>query len=621
MPDVSNRSRSAGHFAAQSVLLVACLLGLLWVWGSTWQLAGGTSPSVATTVDFVPGQLLVRLKGNAFTDRAETFFVTRGYPVLNRIPAIGVWLIAVPAGHELATAAALQADDRVAYAEPNYWRSLRPAGQMATGETPPAPFHRPNRTPNDPYYNTPNYQWGLARIEAPQAWDVSTGTTQTVVAVLDTGVDSAHPELASKLVPGYDFVNTDHDASDDNGHGSHVAGIIGAVTNNGRGIAGLSWLTRIMPVKVLDRNGQGTVYTVTQGIRWAVQNGARIIHLSLASTIPSQSEQEAIDYAYSQGAVIVAPAGNLYQEGNPVIYPAAYPHVIGVGATSISDQRSPFSETGPFVDLTAPGGGSEEYGNSDVRSFILSTYWSGQPPLPPWPAAGYQAFGGTAQAAAHVSGLSALIWAVNGALTSDQVQQKMQQSAVDLGAVGRDDAFGYGRINALAALQLAQPPATPTPTHTATSTPTPTLTPTATRTPTPTATPRAQLAVSTRQLTFFASNAGDPEPVTISIFNQGGGTLLWTASDSPSWLIALSASSGTASVLSPGTLTVAVYRGSLVYGIRTGKITVSSNTPGVIGSPQIINLRFVYLPSFPKLHLPLVLSEGWASRSWASATD
>jgi type VII secretion-associated serine protease mycosin len=299
-------------------------------------------------------------------------------------------------------------------------------------------------TPNDTYYSA--YQWNLPQIEAPHAWALSTGSGDVIVAVLDTGVDLDHPDLQGKTVSGRDFVNNDSDASDDEGHGTHVAGIVAARTNNSRGVAGVSWESKIMPVKVLDWSGSGTHSEIAEGIRWAADHGAHIINLSLGGESGSTTLQNAVNYAYNRGALMVASAGNSYQEGNPVIYPAAYPHVLAVAATGDQDEHASYSETGSYVDVAAPGGNPTGSWDSNPNHWIMSTYLGGS---------GYAQVAGTSQAAPHVAGLAALIWSVSSSLSNDQVEQTIEETAVDLGDSGRDNVFGHGRIDAHSALVRA----------------------------------------------------------------------------------------------------------------------------------------------------------------------
>jgi serine protease len=298
--------------------------------------------------------------------------------------------------------------------------------------------------PNDTYYD--HDQWNLRQINLPLAWPMSTGSPTLTIAIVDTGIDLGHPDLAAKIVPGYDFVNNDNNPSDDEGHGTHVAGIAGAIGDNLIGVAGVAWNPRLMPVKVLDNEGSGLYSWIAAGITWAADHGARIINLSLTGGSASSTLQNAVNYAYGKGCLVVAAAGNDYEHGNPVKYPAAFPHVVAVAATTNTDGHASYSETGSYVDLAAPGGDATSSSDPDPYHWIMSTYWRSQ--------ASYAQIVGTSQATPHVAGLAALIWSVKPNLSNDQVEYIMESAAVDLGSAGRDDTFGYGRINAMAALGL-----------------------------------------------------------------------------------------------------------------------------------------------------------------------
>lgn len=204
--------------------------------------------------------------------------------------------------------------------------------------------------PNDTSYVQ---QWAPKLIGAETAWDTTTGSAGIIVAVLDTGLDLDHPEFAGKTVPGWDFYNNDADPSDDNGHGTHVTGVIGALTNNALGIASIGRNTTVMPVKVLSQNSGGNHATAASGILWAVDHGARIINLSLGSTATSSTLERAVNYAYKHGVLAVASAGN----GNTStpFYPAAYANAMAIGASDSSDARYSLSNDGRWLAMVAPG--------------------------------------------------------------------------------------------------------------------------------------------------------------------------------------------------------------------------------------------------------------------------
>lgn len=289
--------------------------------------------------------------------------------------------------------------------------------------------------PDDPLFET--YQWNLRQIGAPEAWELTTGSASVTIAVLDTGVSRTHPDLSGKLLPGFDFVNNDEAPDDDHGNGTHVAGIAAAIGNNGTGVAGIAWQARILPVKVLDSAARGDPALVAQGIIWAVDRGAQIINLGLAGPTPTPSLDAAIEYALSRGVVVVAPVAN--NGSMEPSYPAATPGVLAVAATDRLGRRLPSSNLGDYVSVAAPG------------ELIASTF------KPPGGVDGYAVASSTAQAAAHVSGLAALMLSINPALRGAEIRAVIEVSADDLGEPGRDQETGFGRINASRAIAFAAP--------------------------------------------------------------------------------------------------------------------------------------------------------------------
>lgn len=285
-------------------------------------------------------------------------------------------------------------------------------------------------------------RYNLTKIKATTAWDSCYRGAGVTVAVVDTGVDLDHTDLAANLVSGKTFVDGTSSADDDYGHGTHVAGIIAAVNNNG-GVIGVAPEASIMPVKVLNSSGSGSIADVADGIVWAADNGADIINLSLASTSSSTTLKNAVNYAVNKGVLLVAAGGNCgdsnygdnycsYQD-QPV-YPAAYSNVMAVASTDSSDSQSSFSNQGSYIDIAAPG------------SSIYSTYKGGS----------YATMSGTSMAAPHVAGLAALIWSQDSSLSRSEVWAQIEDTATDLGSSGWDKVYGYGRINAAAAMESAQ---------------------------------------------------------------------------------------------------------------------------------------------------------------------
>lgn len=286
-----------------------------------------------------------------------------------------------------------------------------------------------NLIPNDVLFE--QYQWNIPDIQTLEGWNVSKGSDDIIIAVLDTGVQLNHPDLTGRLIDGYNVDDATSNADDDFGHGTHVAGIIGATVNNDEGVAGISWYNKILPVKVLNSSGAGSTYSVAQGIIWATDNGAKVINMSLGNYASADFLHEAIKYAYDHDVVLVAASGN--DNTDRPGYPAAYPEVFAVGATTSNKQKAAFSNFGDYIDVVAPG------------DSIASTYIGGQ----------YASLSGTSMASPHVAALAGLIRSANPSLTNVQVMDIMRQSAVDLGDAGKDAYFGYGEIDVQKALITA----------------------------------------------------------------------------------------------------------------------------------------------------------------------
>ena len=391
--------------------------------------------------NYQPGELLVRFRdGVASAMQADRMAQFQALQI--RSLYLGdVQLYQVPKGRELEIAAQLSADPAVAYAEPNY-------------------VYHVYIEPNDPQLAN---QWAHTVMRSRQAWNISTGSAAVTIAIVDSGIDETHPDLSGKLVPGYDFWEYDADPHDENGHGTHVAGIAAASTNNLTGVAGLSWGAKIMPVRVMSAVGSGYNSDIVDGINWAWSHGADIINLSLGGSGYSQSMQDAVNAAHNAGTLVIAAMGNCRTAGtgcsvaNPTNYPAAYNNVLAVAATGPSDVYSSFSQYGPHCDLAAPGGDMVYYhdpvgilSTMPTYDVYLTTNYSYYK--------NYDQLHGTSQAAPQVAGLAALIWSLDPGLTPDQVQAVMQATAADLGPAGRDDDYGHGRIDALAALGSLHPP-------------------------------------------------------------------------------------------------------------------------------------------------------------------
>lgn len=335
--------------------------------------------------------------------------------VIRRDKRLGYVLAAVPRGRDVDKLVnEIRREKSIRYAQPNYIYSL--AGR-----------------PNDPQYSR---QWAMPKIRAEQGWGAVKQYSQVIMAILDSGVDVNHPDLKNRLVPGTNTVNPLKSTRDDDGHGTHVAGIGGAISNNGTGVAGVAGVSgvRIMPVKVFDGWGASDI-TISDGIIWAADHGARVMNMSFGSYYRSDVLNDAIDYAYEKGVVMVAAAGNWASE--EISYPAALAKVIAVSATDREDGLADFSSYGPQIDVCAPG------------DEIYSTFWD------PYKGSTYTEMSGTSMASPMVAGLAALLLSKNPKLTNEDVRQILEVSATDLGDPGWDPMFGHGRIDVYKALTLS----------------------------------------------------------------------------------------------------------------------------------------------------------------------
>ncbi|HEX78424.1 MAG TPA: S8 family serine peptidase [Dehalococcoidia bacterium] len=458
-------------------------------------LAGPPAPSQPPGHhDFVPGELIIKLKPQGLGTCQESdlsslaalnkkYAVTAMERVFRRPPPTEarsasasaeatpdlsrIYRLHLPQDADvLAIAQEYQASPDVEYAEPNYIVHTALA-------------------PDDPYYWSQgswgqSYQdmWGLHKIEAGAAWDITTGSSEVVIAVVDTGVDYNHEDLAANMwvniaerdgiageddddngyiddIYGWDFFNGDdviiahdNDPADDHGHGTHVAGIIAAVGNNGTGIVGVSWNSRIMAVKFLGVDGQGTCEDGAEAMVYAADNGAKIINLSWGGEGPSQILGDALDYARSRGCLIIAAAGNDDHElGTYKFFPAEDPDVAAVAATDWDDEKASFSNyehiavCAPGVDiLSLRAANTDMYGNG---THIIDEHY-------------YRA-SGTSMAAPFVSGLAALVWQQYPDWDAQRVLSCIKASAEDIDEVNPDYAgqLGSGRINAHRALSLS----------------------------------------------------------------------------------------------------------------------------------------------------------------------
>lgn len=378
------------------------------------QAAGALGPTVLTTnsptVRYAPGRLVVGLEEGAPTAKVDRVLARAGAKVKRSIGKIDARLLEVPKAQIEEAMASLQASSTVEYVE----REVL--------------LERTDTVPNDALWSG---QWGPMLVRTPKAWDVTRGSGDVVIAVLDTGVDFGHPDLQGTFVAGYDFVNNDADPRDDHGHGTAAAGVIAARTHNQEGQAGVCWSCSLMPVKVLDATGSGTSSAVASGIVWAADHGARVISMSLGGAGTTQTMANAVAYAAGKGVLLLGAAGN---SGTTTrFYPAAYSEVVSVAATMSTDQLYEWSNRGDWVQVAAPGC------NTAPRA-----------------GGGYENFCGTSAATPLVAGIAGLALSLDPNATKAMLEQALRSGALPLlpGSVvyGRVDALGV-----LAALQLTPP--------------------------------------------------------------------------------------------------------------------------------------------------------------------
>ena len=423
---------------------------------------------------FVDGQMLVKFKaGAAASAKADAHRRGGGTP-LKEIARTGVQLVSVPAGTEASAIARYRSNPNVLFAEPNYIRSI-PAGERTAAGTPAAPV-----VPGDHDFAE---QWGLhntgqqflclplifgdlcfyvgtqdADIDAPEAWATSTGSPGVTVAIIDSGVDYTHPDLAPNYAGGQDFINGDLDPMDDQGHGTHVAGIIAAAMNNPtgdpaapEGVVGVAPNARILAYKVCAADGSCSDFAIEQAIAQAVADHARVINMSFGGPDYSQSMDEALQAAWAAGLVLVAAAGN--NGTTDLGYPAALPNVVSVGAFDEDDNRASFSTYGNWVDIAAPG------------NVIMSSYPMAQCAVTanPGDTGCYTWLSGTSMASPFVAGAAALVWSRGDVASNQQVVDILLGSADPVGVSGaRLDSWtihgGLNVANALAYVGTNLPP-------------------------------------------------------------------------------------------------------------------------------------------------------------------
>ena len=386
-------------FVARFKRLFPVLLGLFLL-SASLAFAGNPKPK------YLAGELLIQAKMGANKAKINAALKGCGAETLGELEQIRLKRIKVPSQALEKVKAALSKNSHFSFVENNY---------LAAGAV----------EPNDTRYPS---QWHLSKISAPGGWDLSVGSTGEPIAVIDSGIDPSHPDLAPKLLEGYNFLAGSTDTHDVLGHGTAVAGTAGAMTDNYEGVAGVAWDNPIMPLVVLSADNWASYYDIARAITHAVDQGIRVINISIGGSSSSYTLQNAVTYAWERGALVFVAAAN-YATSTPY-YPAACTHAVAVSATTSSDTKASFSNYGDWIDMAAPG------------TSILTTNRGG----------GYGSWNGTSFSSPIAAGLAALIWSADPWLTNAEVLDIMTQNADDLGDPGFDIYFGYGRINASASL-------------------------------------------------------------------------------------------------------------------------------------------------------------------------
>jgi thermitase len=349
---------------------------------------------------FVPGRVLAKFRANVGLDHAREIVAALGAREESVLPATGVFVLDLPEqADEAGFANALESRPDVEFAELD--RIVKPA----------------DVTPNDPWFGS--WEWYLTRTNTPAAWSITTGDQSIIIAILDTGVDGTHPDLQSKMVPGWNIYNNNSDTSDVYGHGTVVAGTAAASSNNAQGVAAIAWNCPIMPVRISALDGTATYSAMASGLTWAADHGARVANISyMAST--SSTVKSAASYFQSKGGVVTSAAGNQGVFDSS----ADNPYILTIGSTDVNDVITAWSNTGNNVDLTAPG-------------TVFTTYRGGT----------YGSTAGTSVSAPIVAAAAALVLSAKPSLTGAQVQDILKQTADDLATVGWDSTYGWGRVN------------------------------------------------------------------------------------------------------------------------------------------------------------------------------
>ena len=498
---------------------------------------------------YVPDELLVQLRPGVSENRAQQIYRSQGATVIDRLPQIRTHLIRVPA----------KALEKVQVA-----LARRPEFQFVEKNL----IHAPVASPDDPYYLM---QWHLPAISAPSAWDLVQGDGVTI-AILDSGVDPTHPDLAAKLVPGYNFYDNNNDTADVYGHGTKVAGTAAAAGNNNLGVAGVAWNALLMPIRVTGTDGYAYTSTLSQGLIWAADHGARVMNMSFSGVAGISTITSAAQYARNLGGVVVAAAGNCgCYDSTP-----ENPYIISVSATDSSDNLASFSSRGEYVDLAAPGEG------------IYTTVMGG-----------YGSVSGTSFASPITAGVVSLIMAANPGLAPAEVEQVLKTTADDLGDPGPDTSFGSGLVNAHQAVLAAygQPPPLPDTTPPAVAVTSPLSGESVTGTITASVSASDDVGVAKVELyldgALFAADAISPYTFTWDTAQSGDGPHTLTAvaydaagNSAASAPVNVSVANGGADIMPPTVAITAPASGSTVS--KVVKVAVQARDNGLVSGVDFL---------------------------------